>query len=66
MYYVYILKSIKYSKQIYVVLTTDLERRLKEHNEGLSKDTSKFRPWRIETYIAFTDRKLALERRNYL
>jgi len=65
MYYVYILRSINHKKQTYIGFTTNLEKRLKEHNEGLSKHTSKFKPWRIETYVAFTDRKLALRFERY-
>ncbi len=66
MYYVYILRSITSIEQIYIGYTTDLNRRLKEHNEGLSKHTSKYKPWKIETYIAFSDRKLALNFEKYL
>lgn len=66
MYYVYILRSIKYPKQIYIGFTNDLERRLIEHNNGLSKHTSKFKPWKIETYMVFSERKLALKFEKYL
>ncbi|MBN2015510.1 GIY-YIG nuclease family protein [Candidatus Dojkabacteria bacterium] len=66
MYYVYILRSEALPEQIYVGFTSDLDKRLKEHNEGLSKHTSKFRPWKVETYIAFSDRKLALKFEKYL
>lgn len=66
MYYVYILRSINYSDQIYIGFTTNVERRLDEHNQGLSKHTFKFKPWKIETYIAFSDKKLALNFEKYL
>ncbi|MBI5004793.1 MAG: GIY-YIG nuclease family protein [Candidatus Lloydbacteria bacterium] len=46
MAYVYILKSEKFPKT-YVGSTTDLERRLKEHNSGKHNYTSKFLPWII-------------------
>jgi Predicted endonuclease containing a URI domain len=39
-----------------VGITTDLKRRLYEHNAGKSYHTSKFRPWRLVTYVAFSDR----------
>ena len=45
-YWIYILKSINYEKT-YVGLTNNLQRRLKEHNNGKSNYTNKFKPWRI-------------------
>ncbi|MBV8534905.1 MAG: GIY-YIG nuclease family protein [Alphaproteobacteria bacterium] len=55
MYYVYLLESCQTSGQRYVGLTTDLKRRLAEHNAGKSSHTSKFAPWRLVTYVAFSD-----------
>lgn len=40
----YILKSKKYP-QTYVGITTNLSRRLKEHNSHSSRYTSKYKPW---------------------
>ncbi|MES2608226.1 MAG: GIY-YIG nuclease family protein [Pseudomonadota bacterium] len=40
----------------YVGATTDVPRRLIEHNSGKSIHTNKFRPWEIMTYIAFSDK----------
>jgi len=37
-------------------MTAHLKQRLDEHNAGKSSHTSKFRPWKLTTYIAFTDR----------
>ena len=54
MKYVYILKSHHFEKY-YIGSTTDLKRRLKEHNDGHSVHTNKFKPWKIETYLGFTD-----------
>jgi len=65
-YYVYILRSIKHPEQIYTGFTTNLEERLEYHNKGQSYHTSKFKPWRLVTYIAFTDKKLALNFEKYL
>lgn len=42
----YILKSQKTAKT-YVGSTLDLKRRIKEHNDGESTFTKKFRPWNI-------------------
>ncbi len=40
-------------------VTTDIERRLAEHNNGQSVHTNKFRPWRIETFFAFANQRKA-------
>ena len=66
MKYVYILRSVGNSERCYVGLTSDLKRRLKEHNEGKSAHTARFRPWALKTYIAFTDEKKAKEFEQYL
>ncbi len=66
MTYVYIIRSIKNPFQRYVGLTKDLKRRLAEHNNGQSSHSQKFRPWKIETYIAFEESKKAIEFERYL
>jgi predicted GIY-YIG superfamily endonuclease len=55
MKYVYFLQSISHPDQNYVGLADDLRTRLKVHNAGGSPHTSKFRPWRLVTYVAFSD-----------
>lgn len=47
-------------------MTTDLKRRLQEHNAGKSYHTSKFKPWRLVTYVAFSDRAKAESFERYL
>ena len=64
-YYVYILQSVD-DKRFYTGFSEDLENRLKSHNTGKDPHTAKYRPWRIKTAIAFTDRKKALEFERYL
>lgn len=59
MKYVYILQSEAELDRFYTGSTTDLKRRLKEHNDGNSIHTNKYRPWRLKTYIAFDDEKKA-------
>lgn len=67
MYFVYILKSINFRNQIYIGYTTNLEKRLLKHNSGIgAKHTNKFKPWKVETYISFSDKKLALDFEKYL
>jgi len=55
MHYVYLLESNEVPDHRYVGLSTDLKRRLKDHNSGKSRHTAKFRPWRLVTYIAFSN-----------
>ncbi|HEY2680791.1 MAG TPA: GIY-YIG nuclease family protein [Candidatus Udaeobacter sp.] len=56
--YVYILVSELDARRHYSGITRYLQPRLKEHNQGKCPHTSKHRPWRIETAIAFrSDRK---------
>jgi len=64
-YYVYILQSVD-EDRFYTGFSEDLENRLKGHNAGQDPHTAKYRPWRIKTAIAFTDRKQALEFERYL
>lgn len=51
---------------IYVGYTTNLEQRLNTHNSGGSIHTSKYRPWRFEMYMCFTDEVKAKAFENYL
>ena len=55
MIYVYLLRSQTSPDQRYIGLTTDLKKRLADHNGGKSRHTSKFMPWRLITYVAFSD-----------
>ena len=64
--YVYILQSQPEPEHFYVGLTDDLRDRLRRHNGGEVAHTSKFRPWRIKTAVAFTDRQRASEFERYL
>jgi putative endonuclease len=54
MYYVYLIESLAAPGERYVGMTTDLRQRLREHNAGKSSHTSKFKPWKLTTYVAFT------------
>ena len=66
MKYVYILESEQESGHYYTGITDSLEERLAKHNAGDVKHTSKYIPWRIKTYIAFSDREGAFEFEQYL
>jgi putative endonuclease len=63
---VYLLISETAPDERYVGVTSDLKARLAEHNAGRSRHTSKFRPWRAETYIAFSERSKAEAFERYL
>jgi putative endonuclease len=62
--YVYILQSMD-TEHFYVGITDDLRARLARHNAGDVPHTSKFIPWRINTYIAFSDETRAIEFERY-
>jgi putative endonuclease len=66
MFYVYLLESVSVPGQRYVGLTTDLKQRFADHNAGKSSHTAKFKPWRLVTYIAFSDRANAEAFERYL
>ncbi len=52
MFYVYILKSQR-DNQLYLGSTTDLRRRLAEHNQGQSPATKGREPFTLRYYEAF-------------
>ena len=64
--YVYILQSQTDDERFYTGLTDDLQDRLRRHNAGEVAHTAKFRPWKIKTAIAFTDRERAAAFEHYL
>lgn len=52
---VHILESLQVQGTHYTGLTDDLPKRFAKHNAGEVPHTSKFKPWRIETAIAFSN-----------
>ena len=66
MHYVYILKSLKVPLKTYIGLTKDLDKRLKEHNSGRDPYTQNGLPWKIETFIGFSDKETAQNFERYL
>jgi predicted GIY-YIG superfamily endonuclease len=65
MHYTYILWSSK-SSNFYFGSTSNLEKRLEEHNKGLSKSTAPYAPWKLVWFAAFENRKLAEDFERYL
>lgn len=64
-YYVYILQSQK-NNSLYIGYTSDLQKRFKEHNSGLSQATKPFIPYKLIFYEAFLNRIDAKNREEYL
>ena len=65
-YYVYILVSASEPSRHYTGLTADLGSRLRAHNVGQVPHTSRHRPWRLETAVAFRSRNKAANFELYL
>ena len=66
MKYVYLIRSKSHPKQSYIGITSDLKKRLIVHNSGGAVHTSKFKPWKLITYMAFSEDSKALAFERYL
>lgn len=66
MFYVYIIQSIGYPRNIYTGFSTDLNKRMEYHNTGKSIHTAKYKPWKIIHYSSFQDKDTALKFEKYL
>ncbi|MDR1691564.1 MAG: GIY-YIG nuclease family protein [Rickettsiales bacterium] len=66
MYYVYLIKSVKYSDRHYIGFTENLKQRMKDHNSGFSLHTKKYMPWKLVTYLAFSNKYAALDFESYI
>lgn len=65
MHYLYILQS-KRDKSFYTGVTNDIQRRLKEHNAGLSRSTKNRIPWMIAHTEEFESIIEAYQRERYI
>lgn len=65
MYYVYLLYSLKYH-DLYTGYTSDLKRRISEHNHGENTSTAYRRPLKLVYYEAYLIKKDAEYREKYL
>ena len=65
-WYIYVLESQAESTRHYVGMTEDLQAKLEQHNSGQVSHTSKFRPWQIETAVAFRSKGKAVAFEQYL
>ena len=66
MFYVYILNSLNEVDRYYVGYTTNLEKRIEEHNNGKSPHTKPWIPWEINSYVAFNSKDKAKLFEKYL
>ncbi len=67
MKYVYILESADDGgEHHYTGIADDLKDRLCRHNAGQVSHTAKYRPWRLKTYVAFSDEAQAIALEKYL
>jgi len=64
-YYVYVLKST-ILKRFYIGYSSDLRRRLKEHNDSRSKSDKGYSPWELVYYEAYKDKLTATKREKQL
>ncbi len=60
MHYIYILKSNKHNRY-YIGCTSDLERRVRQHNRGNNRSTRPGIPWRLVCFRKFNNQKEAYD-----
>ena len=65
MFKVYVLRS-DVNGFLYVGMTTDLERRLREHNSGKTRSTKAYKPWKLVFFEEYDSRLEARSREKYL
>ena len=65
-YYAYMLSDVATGRHHYVGCTQDLAARLAKHNAGDVPHTSKFRPWNLDTAVAFRSKEKAFAFEAYL
>ncbi len=64
MFYVYFLKSLK-NNDLYIGSTKSVEKRLVEHNNGKTKSTKFYRPWKLLGCEAFETRGEAIKKEKF-
>ena len=66
MKYVYILKSCVDKDHYYTGITENIDMRIAKHNAGDVPHTSKYRPWELKTFVAFSSESQAVAFEQYL
>jgi len=64
--YVYVLRSRLNPKRHYIGRTSDVLKRLAEHNAGESRHTTLWRPWHLVVDLLFSDPSMARAFGTYL
>jgi len=64
--YVYVLKNRETPPKYYTGLTSNIARRLAEHNSEGSHRTCRYRPWSVDVVIEFADERRAVALEQYL
>lgn len=64
MYSVYVIQSLV-DKRLYVGMSQDVQRRIKEHNNGYVFSTKGYRPWILVYHEIVGARQLARQREKY-
>ncbi len=65
MFYNYVLRSVKYGN-LYIGRTSDLKKRVIEHNNGMNQSTKPYIPWELIYYEACLSYEDSRHRENYL
>lgn len=64
-YITYVLKSLNF-KKTYIGHTDNLERRLREHNDGKGVFTKRYKPWKVLHVEMFNCEEESIKREKYL
>ncbi len=65
MFYVYIIQSLS-DRSYYVGMTTNVQKRIAEHNRGQSIYASGHSPYELVWFCGFQDKKKALDFERYI
>ncbi|HEX4875230.1 MAG TPA: GIY-YIG nuclease family protein [Chitinophagaceae bacterium] len=65
MFFVYVIRSEK-DGRFYVGLSEDVDKRVNQHNKGMTFSTKGFRPWKLFFFESFPTRIDARKREIYL
>lgn len=65
MYFVYILQSLSH-KHFYIGYSSDIKRRLEEHNQGRTRSTKPYKPWILIYSEEYSSKYDATKREWYL
>lgn len=66
MHYVYLIESVSAKGERYVGYTENLKQRIADHNAGKNSTTAAHRPWKLNTYLAFSYKPQAMTFDRYL